>query len=164
MSQQWLKGTATLRTSRIFHELDYHQHYFPSNDPGAHETDLARCNLTRARGHINPNEHESWQLRCPKRMTSEDSAPHMRVSAPSWWILPAPPPHVTSWHVPPGLTMVRTNIGHALRILSDIIPDTPDKSAAACRSNYSNPNWSINLINIYICIYLRQYIRIYVYE
>ena len=40
-------------------ELDYWPHYFPSNDPGAHETDLAQCNLTRARGHIIPNEHES---------------------------------------------------------------------------------------------------------
>ena len=98
-------GPATVRMSQIFHELDYCPHYFPSNDPSAHETDLARCNLTRARGHINPNEHESWQLRCPAgaaSMTSEDSAPTWE-SPPtcdeSWRPRPS---HVTSWHVPPG--------------------------------------------------------------
>ena len=153
-------GTATVRMSQIFHELDYHPHYFPSNDPSAHETDLARCNLTRARGHINPNEHESWQLRCPAgavRMTSEDSAPTWG-SPPtcdeSW---PPRPSHVTSWHVPPGWQWSGQTSDTSPGYYLILFPTLEISRAAACRSNYSNPNWSINLINIYICNSVSHY-------
>ena len=98
-------------------------------------------------------EDDLWGLR-----------PHMRVSAHLWWILAAPPLACDIVTCAPGWQWSGQTSDTSPGYYLILFPTLEISRAAACRSNYSNPNWSINLINIYICNSVSHYFYYYDFE